>query len=176
MFEPRIVQRMELLVLRILDWRLGSVTPLSYLSYFALKVDPTGTYTGFLTSRAKQIILSTIQGIFIFHLFFFYYYYYYYYYYNKHIMQIIVYSITIIFISLKIHTMLWIGIVYLYILVKITFFIFIGSRDKFHARTRAMHPRDTKKSGINTSSTVNQSVCDKTHILREYYMWNNKPL
>nr|CAB61221.1 cyclin D1 [Antirrhinum majus] len=60
-FEPRNIQRMELLVLRVLDWRLRSISPFCYLSFFALKIDPTGTYTGFLTSRAKEIILSTVQ-------------------------------------------------------------------------------------------------------------------
>ncbi|KAL3654117.1 hypothetical protein CASFOL_003798 [Castilleja foliolosa] len=61
LFEPKNIQRMELLVLRVLDWRLRSITPFCYLSFFALKIDPTGTYTGFLTSRAKDIIFSTIQ-------------------------------------------------------------------------------------------------------------------
>ncbi|KAL0421310.1 UNVERIFIED_CONTAM: Cyclin-D1-1 [Sesamum latifolium] len=60
-FEPRNIQRMELLVLRVLDWRLRSISPFCYLSFFSLKIDPYGTYTGFLTSRAKEIILSTIQ-------------------------------------------------------------------------------------------------------------------
>ncbi|KAK4399743.1 Cyclin-D1-1 [Sesamum angolense] len=60
-FEPRTIQRMELLVLRVLDWRLRSISPFSYLCFFALKIDPTGTFTEFLTSRAKDIILSTIQ-------------------------------------------------------------------------------------------------------------------
>ncbi|KAK4479729.1 hypothetical protein RD792_015261 [Penstemon davidsonii] len=60
-FEPRNIQRMELLVLRVLDWRLRSISPFCYLSYFTYKIDPTGIYTGFLTSRAKEIILSTLQ-------------------------------------------------------------------------------------------------------------------
>ncbi|KAK4481876.1 hypothetical protein RD792_012787 [Penstemon davidsonii] len=60
-FESRNIQRMELLVLRVLDWRLRSISPFCYLSFFALKIDPTGTYTGFLTSRAKEIILSTVK-------------------------------------------------------------------------------------------------------------------
>ncbi|KAI3452770.1 hypothetical protein Pfo_009433 [Paulownia fortunei] len=60
-FEPRTIQRMELLVLRVLDWRLRSISPFCYLGFFALKIDPTGTYTEFLTTRAKEIILSTIQ-------------------------------------------------------------------------------------------------------------------
>ncbi|CAA2934823.1 cyclin-D1-1 [Olea europaea subsp. europaea] len=60
-FEPRNIQRMELLVLRVLGWRLQSISPFSFLSFFAHKIDPTGTYTGFLTSRATEIILSIIQ-------------------------------------------------------------------------------------------------------------------
>ncbi|KAL1556713.1 hypothetical protein AAHA92_12298 [Salvia divinorum] len=60
-FEPKTVQRMELLVLRVLDWRLRSISPFCYLSFFAHKIDPSGTYTDFLTTRAKEIIFSTIQ-------------------------------------------------------------------------------------------------------------------
>ncbi|KZV14553.1 hypothetical protein F511_42630 [Dorcoceras hygrometricum] len=60
-FEPRNIQRMELLVLRVLEWRLRSISPFCYLSFFALKIDPTETYTGFLISTAKETILSTIQ-------------------------------------------------------------------------------------------------------------------
>lgn len=56
---------MELLVLRVLDWRLRCISPFCYLRFFALKIDPSGTYTEFLATRAKQIILSTIQGIHI---------------------------------------------------------------------------------------------------------------
>ncbi|XP_071928954.1 cyclin-D1-1 isoform X1 [Coffea arabica] len=61
-FEPRTIGRMEFLVLNTLDWRLRSITPFSFLSFFAHKVDPTGTYAGFLISRANDIILSHIQG------------------------------------------------------------------------------------------------------------------
>lgn len=50
-------------MLRVLDWRLRSISPFCYLSFFAIKIDPTATYAGFLASRAKEIILSTIQGI-----------------------------------------------------------------------------------------------------------------
>ncbi|KAK2985327.1 hypothetical protein RJ640_029471 [Escallonia rubra] len=60
-FEPRTIQRMELVVLSVLDWRLRSVTPFSFISFFAYKLDSTGTYTGFLISRATEIILSNIQ-------------------------------------------------------------------------------------------------------------------
>ncbi|CAI9092848.1 OLC1v1028190C1 [Oldenlandia corymbosa var. corymbosa] len=60
-FEPRTISRMELLVLSTLDWRLRSITPFSFIGFFAQKVDPTGTYSSFLISRASQIILSHIQ-------------------------------------------------------------------------------------------------------------------
>ncbi|KAK7252351.1 hypothetical protein RIF29_36224 [Crotalaria pallida] len=58
-FEPRTIQRMELLVLGVLDWRLRSITPFSFLNFFACKLDSTGTK--FLISRATQIILSNVQ-------------------------------------------------------------------------------------------------------------------
>ncbi|KAI4339351.1 hypothetical protein MLD38_024304 [Melastoma candidum] len=61
MFQPRTIQRMELLVLSVLDWRLRSITPFSFLGFFALKVDPTGTFFGFLMSRATEAILSNIK-------------------------------------------------------------------------------------------------------------------
>ncbi|KAK7309515.1 hypothetical protein RJT34_06311 [Clitoria ternatea] len=60
-FESRTIRRMELLVLGVLDWRLRSVTPFSFLDFFACKLDSTGTFTEFLISRATQIILSNIQ-------------------------------------------------------------------------------------------------------------------
>ncbi|MED6123424.1 Cyclin-D1-1 [Stylosanthes scabra] len=60
-FEPRTILRMELLVLSVLDWRLRSVTPLSFLGFFACKIDSVGTFTAFLISRATEIILSNIQ-------------------------------------------------------------------------------------------------------------------
>uniref|UniRef100_A0A2P2JLY1 B-like cyclin n=1 Tax=Rhizophora mucronata TaxID=61149 RepID=A0A2P2JLY1_RHIMU len=60
-FKPRTIMRMELLVLSVLDWRLRSVTPFSFIDFFACKLDPTGTYIGFLLPRAAEIILSNIQ-------------------------------------------------------------------------------------------------------------------
>ncbi|BAT99585.1 hypothetical protein VIGAN_10104300 [Vigna angularis var. angularis] len=61
LFEPITIRRMELLVLGVLDWRLRSVTPFSFLDFFACKLDSTGTLSGFLISRATQIILSNVQ-------------------------------------------------------------------------------------------------------------------
>ncbi|XP_017236560.1 cyclin-D1-1 isoform X2 [Daucus carota subsp. sativus] len=60
-FEPRTITRMEFLVLSVLDWKLRSITPFTFLSFFAHKLDSHGTFTGFLTDRATDIILSKIQ-------------------------------------------------------------------------------------------------------------------
>ncbi|KAL5759745.1 hypothetical protein ACOSP7_018249 [Xanthoceras sorbifolium] len=60
-FETKTIRRMELLVLSVLDWRLRSVTPFSFIDFFACKLDSTGTFMGFLVSRATEIILSNIQ-------------------------------------------------------------------------------------------------------------------
>ncbi|KAK6931104.1 Cyclin, N-terminal, partial [Dillenia turbinata] len=61
-FEPRTIRRMELLVLRVLDWRLRSVTPFSFIGFFAYKIDPAGTFVEFLLSRSTEMILSNIQA------------------------------------------------------------------------------------------------------------------
>ncbi|BBG94123.1 hypothetical protein Prudu_002331, partial [Prunus dulcis] len=60
-FEPRTIRRMELLVLGVLDWRLRSITPFSFVAFFACKLDPAATFIGFLVSRATEIILSNIK-------------------------------------------------------------------------------------------------------------------
>ncbi|KAF9605412.1 hypothetical protein IFM89_017151 [Coptis chinensis] len=62
-FEPRTICRMELLVLGTLDWRLRSITPFTFMDFFAYKVDSTGTRIGFLVSRATEIIVKTIKEI-----------------------------------------------------------------------------------------------------------------
>lgn len=64
LFEPRTIRKMELLVLGVLDWRLRSVTPLCFLAFFACKIDSTGAFTGFLISRATEIIVANIQGMY----------------------------------------------------------------------------------------------------------------
>ncbi|KAK4773850.1 hypothetical protein SAY87_028869 [Trapa incisa] len=60
-FEPRTIRRMELLVLTVLKWRLRTVTPFSFIGFFACKVDPSGSCMGYLISRSTEIILSEIQ-------------------------------------------------------------------------------------------------------------------
>ncbi|KAG0470634.1 hypothetical protein HPP92_017334 [Vanilla planifolia] len=62
-FEPRTVCKMELLVLAALKWRLRSVTPFTFLDFFAYKVDPSGNHKRYLVSRASHTILAAIGDI-----------------------------------------------------------------------------------------------------------------
>ncbi|KAK9113876.1 hypothetical protein Syun_020673 [Stephania yunnanensis] len=62
-FDAGSVQRMEFLVLGALDWRLRSVTPFTFIDYFAYKVDPTCAFTCLLVSKATQIILSIVTDV-----------------------------------------------------------------------------------------------------------------
>ncbi|CAH2043351.1 unnamed protein product [Thlaspi arvense] len=63
-FEAKSVQRMELLVLSRLEWRLRAITPCSYIRYFLRKMskcdqEPSNT----LISRSLQVIASKTKGI-----------------------------------------------------------------------------------------------------------------
>ncbi|WOL19856.1 hypothetical protein Cni_G28658 [Canna indica] len=62
-FEPRTIFRMELLVLSALGWRLQSVTPFTYIDFFAKKVDLSGKCANYLVSRASKILLETMHDI-----------------------------------------------------------------------------------------------------------------
>ncbi|KAI5073563.1 hypothetical protein GOP47_0011576 [Adiantum capillus-veneris] len=62
-FEPRTIQRMELLVLSTLEWRMSSVTPFSYIDYFVSKFDLNGSSRCILFSRVNELVLSTIQEL-----------------------------------------------------------------------------------------------------------------
>ncbi|XP_062194782.1 cyclin-D2-1-like isoform X2 [Phragmites australis] len=62
-FEPRTIGRMELLVLTGLNWRLRSVTPFTFIDFFACKVDPGGRHTGCLIARATKVILAAMHDI-----------------------------------------------------------------------------------------------------------------
>lgn len=62
-FEARTIQRMELLVLRTLKWRMQAVTPFSFVDYFLRRIndDEFPARTSILLSI--QLILSTVKGI-----------------------------------------------------------------------------------------------------------------
>ncbi|KAI3877205.1 hypothetical protein MKX03_017196 [Papaver bracteatum] len=61
-FEAKTIQRMELLVLSTLNWRMQSVTPFSFLDYFLTKING-GQPSRFLISQSFALILSTLRGI-----------------------------------------------------------------------------------------------------------------
>ena len=61
-FEARTIQRMELLVLSTLKWRMQAVTPFSFIDYFLHKLNDGNSPSKSLVSRAAQLILSTARG------------------------------------------------------------------------------------------------------------------
>ncbi|KAL6179376.1 hypothetical protein ACLB2K_050891 [Fragaria x ananassa] len=62
-FEARTIQRMELLVLSTLRWRMQSVTPFSFIDSFLLKLNEDQIPPKASTFKAVQLILSTTKGI-----------------------------------------------------------------------------------------------------------------
>ncbi|MCL7040158.1 hypothetical protein MKW94_010553 [Papaver nudicaule] len=62
-FEHQTIRRMELMVLSALDWRLRSITPFTFIDFFAYKLDSTGTLINYLVSRATKIILHIIREV-----------------------------------------------------------------------------------------------------------------
>ncbi|KAI3820242.1 hypothetical protein L1987_07786 [Smallanthus sonchifolius] len=62
-FEAKIIQKMELLVLTTLKWRMQTVTPFSFVDAFIGKLDCDKTISRSLILRATQLILCLIDGI-----------------------------------------------------------------------------------------------------------------
>ncbi|PIN18366.1 G1/S-specific cyclin D [Handroanthus impetiginosus] len=64
-FEPKTIQRMELLVMATLKWRLRSVTPFDYLHYFISRISTASRPDSVSTihSLASNIILNTTRVI-----------------------------------------------------------------------------------------------------------------
>ncbi|XP_010521055.1 PREDICTED: cyclin-D4-1-like [Tarenaya hassleriana] len=62
-FEARTIQRMELLVLGTLQWRMQAVTPFSFLDYFHSKIDVDPSLQRFTIFRSIQLISSAFRGI-----------------------------------------------------------------------------------------------------------------
>ncbi|GMI68034.1 cyclin d5;1 [Hibiscus trionum] len=61
-FENKVIQRMELLVLSTLEWKMNSVTPFSYLQFFITKFHAESNPKG-LISKAIELIISIIKAI-----------------------------------------------------------------------------------------------------------------
>ncbi|CAK9255004.1 unnamed protein product [Sphagnum jensenii] len=62
-FEAHTIQRMELLVLSTLEWRMSTVTPFSYIDYYFHKLGISNTLLRALLSRVSEIILATARDI-----------------------------------------------------------------------------------------------------------------
>ncbi|XP_050220107.1 cyclin-D4-1-like [Mercurialis annua] len=62
-FEARTIQRMELLVLSTLSWRMQAITPFSFIDHFLKKINNDETPTKSLILQSMQLILSTNKGI-----------------------------------------------------------------------------------------------------------------
>ncbi|XP_020235191.1 cyclin-D4-2 [Cajanus cajan] len=62
-FEAKTVQRMELLVLSTLRWRMQAVTPFSFIDYFLHKINDGQSPNGDSILQSIQLILSTVRGI-----------------------------------------------------------------------------------------------------------------
>ncbi|KAJ6730293.1 CYCLINS [Salix viminalis] len=63
-FEARTIQRMELLVLTTLGWRMQAITPFTFIDYFLGKINNDQTPPKSLILQSIHLILSTIRGIY----------------------------------------------------------------------------------------------------------------
>ncbi|XVF39611.1 hypothetical protein PTKIN_Ptkin01aG0047600 [Pterospermum kingtungense] len=62
-FEARTIQRMELLVLSTLSWRMQAITPFSFIDYFLYKLNDNKIPLRSSILRSIELISSTIKGI-----------------------------------------------------------------------------------------------------------------
>ena len=62
LFEGKTIQRMELLVLSTLRWRMQAYTPCTFIDYFMRKMNLDEFPSMRLVSRSIQLILSIIKG------------------------------------------------------------------------------------------------------------------
>lgn len=63
-FESKVIQRMELLVLNTLEWRMASTTPFAFLYYFITKLCKESPPTN-VVSTIVGLILATMRGIWL---------------------------------------------------------------------------------------------------------------
>lgn len=62
-FEGKTIQRMELLILSTLKWRMQAYTPCTFIDYFVRKMNDDQIPSGPMISKSMQLILSSIRGI-----------------------------------------------------------------------------------------------------------------
>ncbi|KAL2241058.1 UNVERIFIED_CONTAM: Cyclin-D2-1, partial [Sesamum indicum] len=63
LFEGKTIQRMEILVLNRLHWKIKAYTPCNFIDYYLRKTNDNEFPSGPLITRSLQIILSTLEGI-----------------------------------------------------------------------------------------------------------------
>lgn len=61
-FEAKTIQRMELLVLSTLEWKMNPVTPLSFIDYFARRLGLKGHLCWEFLWRCERVLLATLSG------------------------------------------------------------------------------------------------------------------
>lgn len=61
-FEAKTIQRMELLVLSTLNWRMQAVTPFSYLDYFLKKLNGGNAAPRSWLLQSAELILRASRG------------------------------------------------------------------------------------------------------------------
>lgn len=69
LFKPKTVQRMELLVMATLKWRLRTITPFDFVHLFIAKLSCSVSTWGdssYIVSRVSDVIIRTCLGIKIF--------------------------------------------------------------------------------------------------------------
>lgn len=62
-FESETIQKMELMVLNKLGWRMQAITPFSFIDYFLSKISDDETTLGASILKSVQLILSAARGI-----------------------------------------------------------------------------------------------------------------
>ncbi|KAI6688063.1 hypothetical protein NL676_024891 [Syzygium grande] len=60
-FEAKTIQRMELLVLSTLDWKMNPVTPLSFIDYFARRLGLKGHLCWEFLWRCERVLLASLS-------------------------------------------------------------------------------------------------------------------
>ncbi|GAB4848770.1 hypothetical protein Ancab_003497 [Ancistrocladus abbreviatus] len=63
LFEAKTIQRMELLVLSTLNWKMSALTPCSFVERFLTKISDGKPTSSAVANRSIQLILSSIRGI-----------------------------------------------------------------------------------------------------------------
>ncbi|PIA44180.1 hypothetical protein AQUCO_01700061v1 [Aquilegia coerulea] len=60
-FESKVIQRMELLVLNTLEWRMASITPFAYLHFFITKLSNESQLKNNMLSRTVEHVLAIVK-------------------------------------------------------------------------------------------------------------------